>query len=55
MRMDDYRVAKKVLKKIVDGTRTRERPRKRWIENVEKDLQELGVRNWKATVEDHQR
>jgi len=32
--------------------RIRERPRKRWIEDVERDLQVLGVRRWTELVAD---
>jgi len=52
LRMDDDRVAKKVLEKNVEGSRSRGRPKKRWMDSVEGDLRELGVRNWKVLAED---
>lgn len=33
----------------------RGRPKKRWIDHVEGDLRELGIRNWKVDAEDRQR
>ena len=55
MRMSDDRVPKKVLVNRVGGTRPRGRPKKRWIDCVESDLKELGVRNWKVAAEDRQK
>jgi hypothetical protein len=34
------------------GTRTRGRPRKRWIAGIEKDLQIMGVRQWRKQCEE---
>lgn len=42
MQMNDDRVTKKVLLKNVDGTRPRGIPKKRWIDGVKSDHQELG-------------
>ena len=36
----------------MEGTRRRERPKKRWKEEVERDLQVLGVRRWRELVAD---
>ena len=36
----------------LEGTRRRGRPRKRWKEEVERDLQVLGVRRWRELVAD---
>ena len=43
MRMDD----KRILEWKPIGTRTRWRPRKRWIAGIEEDLQIMGVRRWR--------
>ena len=37
---------KKIFTKELDRTRRRGRPRKRWKEEVERDLQVLGARRW---------
>ena len=36
----------------LEGTRRKGRPRKRWKEEVERDLQVLGVRRWRGLVAD---
>lgn len=51
-RMTDDRTAKKALDRNFDGTRARGRPRKRWIDGVEEDLQKLGVTGWRSLAED---
>jgi len=43
-RMDEDRMPKKIFTQELEGTRRRGRPRKRWKEEVHRDLQELGVR-----------
>jgi len=42
--MEEDRMPKKILTQELEGTRRRGRPRKRWKEEVERDLQVLGVR-----------
>jgi len=39
----------------LEGTRRRERPRKGWKEEVERDLQVLGVRIWRELVADRKK
>ena len=51
-RMEEDRVAKKIFNQQLEGTRRRGRPRKRWKEQVEGDLQALGVRRWREIVTD---
>ena len=41
---------KNIFTQELEGTRRRERPRKRWKEEVERDLQVLGVRRWRELV-----
>jgi hypothetical protein len=47
MRMDEKRTPKRVLEWKPIGNRIRERPRKRWIEDVEEDIQRMGIRGWR--------
>jgi len=46
-RMEEDRMPKKIFTRELEGTRRRGRPRKRWKEEVERDLQVLGVRRWR--------
>ena len=43
---------KKIFTQEMEGTRRRGRPRKGWKEEVERDLQVLGVRRWREFVAD---
>jgi hypothetical protein len=45
-RMEEDRMPKKIFTQELEGTRHRERPRKGWKEEVERDLQVLGMRRW---------
>jgi len=51
-RMEEDRMAKKIFSQELEGTRRRGTPRKRWKEEVERDLQMLGVRRWRKLVAD---
>ena len=46
VRMDQGRTVKKILESKPEGRRRRERPRMRWLEDVEKDLREMKVKRW---------
>ena len=46
---------KKIFTQDLDGTRRRGRPRKSWKEEVQKDLQVLGVIRWRVLVEDRKK
>jgi hypothetical protein len=50
--MEEYRMPKKIFTQELKGTRRRGRPRKEWKEEVERDLQVLGVRRLKKMVTD---
>ena len=51
MRMDGKRTPKRILQWKPMGTRTRGRPRKRWIAGIEEDLQIMGVRRRRKQCE----
>ena len=51
-RMEEDRMPKKVFTQELEGTRRRGRPRKRWKEEVERDLQVLGMKRWRELVAD---
>jgi len=48
------RMTKKIVAQELEGTR-RGRPRKRWKEKVERNLQVLGVRRWRELVADRKK
>jgi hypothetical protein len=45
--MDDKRTPKRILEWKPTCTRTRGRTRKRWIVDIEEDMQIMGVRLWR--------
>ena len=51
-RMEEDRITKKIFTQELEGTRRRGTPRKRWKEEVERDLQVLEVRRWRELVAD---
>ena len=53
-RMKD-RMPKKIFTQELEGTKRRGRPRKGWKEEVERDLQVLGVRSWRELVADREK
>jgi len=54
-RMEEDRMPKKIFTQELEGTRRRGGPRKRWKEEVERDLQVLGVRIWRELVADRKK
>jgi len=54
-RMEEDRMPKKIFGQELEGTRRRGRPRKGWREEVERDLQMLGVRRWRELVIDREK
>ena len=51
-RMEEDRMPKKIFTQELEGTRRRGRPTKGWREEVERDLQVLGMRRWGESVTD---
>jgi hypothetical protein len=45
--MDEKRTPKRVLEWKQVSRRIRGRPRKRWIEDVEEDIQRMVIRGWR--------
>jgi hypothetical protein len=54
-RMEEDRMPKKIFTQELEGTRRRGRTRKGWKEEVERDLQVLGVRRWRELVADRKK
>jgi len=54
-RMEDVRMPKKFFTQELEGTRRRGRHKKRWKEEVERDLQVLGERRWRQLVADRKK
>jgi len=53
-RMEEDRVPKKIFTQELEGSRMG-RPRKRWKEEIESDLQVLEVRRWRELVADRKK
>jgi len=53
-RMEENRMPKKIFAQELEGTRPRRRLRKGWREEVERDLQVLGLRRWGGLVIDRE-
>jgi hypothetical protein len=54
-RMKEDRMPKKIFTQELEGTRRKGRPRNGWREEVERDLQVLGVRRWRELVIDREK
>jgi len=54
-RMEEDRMPTKLFIQELEGTRRRGRPRKRWKEEAERDLQVLGVRRLRELVADRKK
>jgi hypothetical protein len=53
--MEEDRMPQKIFTQELVGTRRRKRPRKGWKEEVERDLQVLGMRRWRELVKDREK
>jgi hypothetical protein len=54
-RTEDDRMPKKIYTQELEGTKRRGRPRKVWREEVERDLQVMGMRCWRELVIDRKK
>ena len=52
MRMDDKRTPKRLVEWKPIGTSIRGRPRKRWIVDIEEDMQMMGIKRWRNQCEE---
>jgi hypothetical protein len=50
--MHTGRIPKLILKTRMEEGRKRGKPRKRCLDDAERDLQQLGVRNWRLKARD---
>jgi hypothetical protein len=55
LRMNDEETTKKMMLGKPDGTRRRGRPKLRWIDQLEKDLHNISIGNWKNIALDRSR
>ena len=53
--MEENRMPKKIFTQELEGIRRKGRRRKRWEEEVERDLKVLGVRRWRELVADRKK
>jgi hypothetical protein len=53
--MGEDRMPKKIFTQQLERTRRRGRPRKRWREEVERDVEVMGVRRWRDLVIDREK
>ena len=52
--MDDHRMPKKILNEEICSSKARERPRKRWIRDVDEDVGMIIIRDWRVRTRDRQ-
>jgi hypothetical protein len=53
--MEEDRMLKKIFTQKLEGTRRRGRPGIGWREEVERDLEVLGLRRWRELVIDREK
>jgi hypothetical protein len=53
--MEENRMPKMIFSQELEGPRRRGRPRKRWKEEVERDLRVLGVKRWRELATDRKK
>jgi hypothetical protein len=53
--MEENRMPKKIFTQELEGMTQRGKPRIRWKEEVERDLQVLGVRRWREFATDRKK
>jgi hypothetical protein len=53
--MEDSRSVKKIFKGKPEGRRNTGRPRRRYLDDVEDDLEQLGVRGWRRKAREREK
>jgi hypothetical protein len=53
--MEEDRMPRNIFTQELEGTKRKGTPRKGWREEVERDLQVLGVRRWRELVIDREK
>jgi hypothetical protein len=51
-RMEDSRMPKRVMREKVYTRRKRDRPKVRWLDDVQVDLREMGIEGWRRKAQD---
>jgi hypothetical protein len=55
MRRSEEETIRAVIEWQTEGKRPRGRPRKRWLDLIEKDLKTVGVKEWKEIIQDREK
>jgi hypothetical protein len=51
-RMEDSRMPKRLMRKKIYTRRKRGRPKVRWLDDVQVDLQAMGIERWRGKAQD---
>ncbi|KAJ4432776.1 hypothetical protein ANN_21415 [Periplaneta americana] len=54
-RSEEESLLKKIYRGKPDGRRCVGRPRKKWIEGVEEDIKQMGIRAWRRKTQDRRK
>ena len=52
--MSEERATNKIYRGKIEGRRKAGRPRKRWLDEVEKDLKAMKIKNWRIKARDRE-